>query len=185
MGSTAASLRRQFTLCLSRFSGFFPDKLLSSLLSIPHPTAGTGRIHTHTRVLSFSPQVHPVPQTRPRFVDPFRLVLSPRSCSRSKLRLPTALGVSRKSRRELYLSLERRERERERKVGTGGGGEKGSKGEPVSRFPAGARYWSRRGAPWRNKAIRDTGSRCIPLSVRFMIYLPIADARRDKLAVIL
>jgi len=131
---------------LALFRLFPGQTSLHALVDSTSHRRDRSRTHTRTRALSLSlslsPQVHPVPQTRPRFVDPFRLVLSPRSCSRSKLRLPTALGVSRKSRRELYLSLERREVAGEEEEA-----DEGSKGEPVSRFPAGARYWSRRGAP--------------------------------------
>lgn len=61
----------------SRFSSFFRDELPSSLSRRFYPTAGSGHTHTRTYSLSLLSQVHPIPQTRPRSVDPFRLVLSP------------------------------------------------------------------------------------------------------------
>lgn len=130
-------------------------------------------VHIHTLLLSsrrFIPSRKP--DHAPWILFASSLVL--RSYSRSKLRLPTALEVSGKSGRELYLSLaQHRERE--------------SKEEHVSRFPAGARYSDCLTPRYRSETKRtqtDTGI-SLHLSLYLMIYLPIARvARCDKLSTI-
>lgn len=87
--------RRRPPSCFSLFQLFPRQTSLSALSPIPS--------YRRDRTLSlrrFIPSRKP--DHAPWILFASSLVL--RSCSRSKLRLPTALEVSRKSRRELYLS---------------------------------------------------------------------------------
>jgi len=102
---------------VSHFSSFFRDKLrsLHSLADSILPQGPDTHSLSHRRFIQSRKPDH-----APWILFASSLVL--RSCSRSKLRLPTALEVSRKSRRELYLSPAR-------------GGEKGIEGrtrKPIS-----------------------------------------------------
>lgn len=128
--STASLLSLSFSSFLSLFLSLFQlFPWRTSLFAIsPILSYRRNRTHIHVRTLFLSLRrfiLSRKPDHAPWILFASSLVL--RSYSRSKLRLPTALEVSRKSRRELYLSFaQHRERE--------------SKEEHVSRFPAGARY---------------------------------------------
>lgn len=165
-----------FSFYLPRFSSFFRDELPSSLSRRFYPTAGIGHTYTYAYNILFLSSRRFIPSRKPDHA-PWILFASSlvlRSYSWSKLRLPTALEVSRKSGRELYLSLaQHRERE--------------SKEEHVSRFPAGARYSDCLTLRYRSETKRtrtDIGI-SLHLSLYLMIYLPIARvARCDKLSTI-
>lgn len=89
MGSTASHRRfLSSSVSLFRFSSFFRDETPFTLSPIPSYRRNRTHTDTHAHIFSLfvshSLQVHPVLQTRPRSVDPFRLVFSPCALARGR-----------------------------------------------------------------------------------------------------
>lgn len=146
------------SLFLSLFQ-LFPWR--TSLFAIsPILSYRRNRTHTRTRTYSLSllSQVHPIPQTRPRSVDPFRLVLSPALLLAVEIAVTNrALGIQEITKRALPFARS-----------TQGKRIEGRTCKPISSWRSILGCYS------ETKRTRTDTKISLHLSLYLMIYLPIA-----------